>query len=331
METGVQRPPVRPRQASSRSNTNPGPIPVLVFWAAVVLLAVVAFTYRAFVTSKPSPGHAQNPRLSWLVNIPGRGMQMSYHGPEMQSLLHRTSDATWRLLRLDEEGYLVCPSSSRCNSASSQEPSNSSEASGSFTRVTEPLSTALAAVLNTPKYGATGSTLQMPSKPRTSPPQAKNVSAEISSGITHTSRAASSTTGLRRRHDPITYSLKVRQQPSKSASSPHLLDPAPIVEVLMLDRDGRIAPESRDTKLVLHCTLRWTPPGTAREKLFGGPRMAAIFHAKDENDILSRFGVYPRLSCSCAGSYRLSFELIAMYMQTGDDPWSRTAMRRDGG
>ncbi|KAK5127858.1 hypothetical protein LTR85_004975 [Meristemomyces frigidus] len=127
---------------------------------------------------------------------------------------------------------------------------------------------------------------------------------------------------------PLDYNLVIRQQPAAARAcgfgerDRRVIDPPPILELKITDREtGR--PESDwNAMLALHCTLL-SPDGRDDEtevppshpemlstRRLMGTLVASPYPAKDENGVAGTFFVFPDLSCRSPGKYRLRFKLM---------------------
>lgn len=127
---------------------------------------------------------------------------------------------------------------------------------------------------------------------------------------------------------PFIYKLVIRQQPAAARAcgfgerDRRVIDPPPILELKITDREtGR--PESDwSAMLALHCTLL-SPDGRDDEtevppshpemlstRRLMGTLVASPYPAKDENGVAGTFFVFPDLSCRSPGNYRLRFKLM---------------------
>ena len=127
---------------------------------------------------------------------------------------------------------------------------------------------------------------------------------------------------------PLEYVLTVRQQPAAARAcgfgerDRRVIDPPPILELKITDRETGRPESDPDSYLALHCTLlnhdgtddeTEAPPtqeGMNSTRRLMGTLVASPYPAKDENGVAGTFFVFPDLSCRSTGKYRLRFKLL---------------------
>lgn len=100
------------------------------------------------------------------------------------------------------------------------------------------------------------------------------------------------------------------------------MDPPPILELKITDRETGALIEDDGAILAMHCTLispttgddesrfdNSHPEVAATQKLMG-TAVASPFHGKDEHSHRGAFFVFPDLSCRSPGAFRLHFRLM---------------------
>ena len=127
---------------------------------------------------------------------------------------------------------------------------------------------------------------------------------------------------------PLFYNLLIRQQPVAARAcgfgerDRRVIDPPPILELEITDRETGRPENDWNAMLALHCTLL-SPDGKDDEtevppahpevlstRRLMGTLVASPYPAKDENGVAGTFFVFPDLSCRSPGKYRLRFKLM---------------------
>lgn len=133
---------------------------------------------------------------------------------------------------------------------------------------------------------------------------------------------------------PFKYTLLIRQQPAAARAcgfgerDRRVIDPPPILELKVTDRETGKPAQDHNGMLALHCTLlspdseenqTEVPPAhpdmPATRRLMG-TLITSQYQAKDEHGVGGNFFVFPDLSCRSPGKYRLRFKLLRIDPQT---------------
>lgn len=127
---------------------------------------------------------------------------------------------------------------------------------------------------------------------------------------------------------PYNYTLSIRQQPAAARAcgfgerDRRVIDPPPILELRITDKETGAPEQDYNAMLALHCTLL-SPDGRDDEtevqpahadmpstRRLMGTLVASPYQAKDERGIAGTFFVFPDLSCRSPGRFRLRFKLL---------------------
>ncbi|KAI7514069.1 hypothetical protein KC347_g925 [Hortaea werneckii] len=130
------------------------------------------------------------------------------------------------------------------------------------------------------------------------------------------------------RPPPLNYSLSIRQQPIAARACGYgerdrrVIDPPPILELRISDRETGRPENDWNGMLALHCTLLSpdgkddetevppTHPDLYSTRRLMGTLVASPYQAKDDHGVAGTFFVFPDLSCRSPGKYRLRFKLM---------------------
>ncbi|GAB7362085.1 hypothetical protein MBLNU230_g2119t1 [Neophaeotheca triangularis] len=126
---------------------------------------------------------------------------------------------------------------------------------------------------------------------------------------------------------PYNYELSIRQQPMAARACGYgerdrrVIDPPPILELKITDKNTGRPEQDLNAMLALHCTLlspdmkdetetQPEQPGHQTTRRLMGTLVASPYQAKDEKNTAGTFFVFPDLSCRQVGKYRLRFKLL---------------------
>lgn len=136
----------------------------------------------------------------------------------------------------------------------------------------------------------------------------------------------------------LNYHLTIRQQPIAARAcgfgerDRRVIDPPPILELKVTDKETGAPEQDSNAMLALHCTLlsgggdeNDTPVDTTltdvpSARRLMGTLVASPYPAKDEYGRAGTFFVFSDLSCRSPGTYKLDFKMLRvdpMHMQPG--------------
>lgn len=131
---------------------------------------------------------------------------------------------------------------------------------------------------------------------------------------------------------PLNYSIIVRQQPAAARAcgfnqrDRRVIDPPPILELKITDKATCSPQSDSNSMLAMYCTLldpsnpedetKTQPIGANMQSTsrLTGTLVASPYQAEDERGVAGIFFVFPDLSCSAPGRYRLYFKLLRIDM-----------------
>nr|POE52292.1 sexual development regulator velc [Quercus suber] len=157
---------------------------------------------------------------------------------------------------------------------------------------------------------------------------ASSVPSSFGSHHAYDIRSASGRTRRVRKTPNLDYVLNIRQQPIAARAcgfgerDRRVIDPPPIIELKITDKEDGQPEDDPNAMLALHCTLldhegkdvasQVSSPqlDMAHSQRLMGSLVASPYRAKDEHGVAGTFFVFPDLSCRAPGKFRLHFNLL---------------------